>query len=182
MDKYFITFTGYKIVFRFSMKIIVPLKFDFCLGADGKLRVLDIGDGFSCGSDGFFDRGLKLLCAATESESGLYCQPALDGEVPLPLIKETSRKLMVSCFGNTNEGRSLFPVSGLSRYIVMRLMTLIVEGRVSNGYSSTLYGVEMYKIFCICCVINMKNKLMKTLLYFGLHRWILMPFWKKLIK
>ena len=53
----------------------------------------------------------------------------------------------MACFGHSDQDRCIFPVTDLSRYIVVRLLTLIAEGKISNGYSSTLYGVEMHKIF-----------------------------------
>lgn len=124
--------------------IIAPLKFDFCLNPNGDLHVIDIGDGFACGISGFDKIEQKIITQA--NDQGIQYQPALDGEIPGNLLLDEHENLPVTFYGYSDNEKAVWPLSDANRYIAVKLVELAVENKIANGYSSTLYGVEMHKI------------------------------------
>ena len=122
---------------------ITIIKIDYTR-VNGELRILDIGDGISCGSEGFDDIDEVIRSKFFELSSHAHLMALLDGEIAQDALQCLQP---ISFSSNKNANRAVYPLSQDKRSLTQSLHALAYQGRIANTYSSTVLASEQHKLY-----------------------------------
>lgn len=122
-----------------------PIKIDYSFDDEGKLTIIDIGDGRSCGDNGFpnLDQAIekKVFSIAPDSLTKVI----LEGEVPEEALSHNQHPIVFSSFNSAKH--TIWPMSKMNRNLSISLHTHGHYHLSKNIHPSTLIVSEQHKLY-----------------------------------